>query len=58
MNLQLDNKHIPKLTKVNPKSPYLMYRRFYCRKKSLVNGLLTVGPLAIAILVLIIINGK
>lgn len=58
LNLQLDNSHIPKLTKVNPYSPYLRYRRFYCGRKELVNAIVKVGPVAIAILVLIIINGN
>ncbi|MFA7327825.1 MAG: hypothetical protein WC121_14245 [Candidatus Kapaibacterium sp.] len=58
INLQLDNSYIPKRTVVNPQSPYLRYRRFYCRRKELVNAIVKISPVAITILILIIINGK
>lgn len=56
MKLQLDNSYIPKRTVVDPQSPYLKYRRFYCKKKAVINPLLLVSPVALYFLIRVVGN--
>ena len=47
LTLELDNSHIPKRTNVNPNSWYLKFRRFYCKRKALINPLALTTPIVL-----------
>lgn len=54
LELKLDNSYIPKLTRVNPNSPYLRFRRFYCKRKAIINPLLFVAPMFVYFIIRVI----